>query len=148
MSNRDSLHKLVDTLPEAALESAQRVLQNYQMWPPQPPADAQKLIERVRERFERSAREHALRTGRGVTGSFFSGSNFRPDGDGAASMTGSEGETLVKVELRVFRGYKLELEERLRISDDRNSLLYSQRIKGPKGKEDSYEIEFDVTEGR
>ena len=147
MSNRESVHRLVDTLPEAALASALRVLQNYQLWPPQPPADVEKLRERLRERLERSAREQANRTGGGVVAGSIGGSHFRPDGDGAASMAGWDGETLLNLELRVFRGYKLELEERFRISDDRDSLLYSQKITGPRRKKASYEIEFDIAEG-
>ena len=63
-------------------------------------------------------------------------------------MMGWEGETLVKVELRAFKGHKMELEERIRLSEDQRALLYSQKIKGPTGKEDSHEIRFDVIEGR
>jgi len=36
MPSRESLRELVDTLPEGALESAERVLRNYQIWPPKP----------------------------------------------------------------------------------------------------------------
>jgi hypothetical protein len=59
-------------------------------------------------------------------------------------MTGWEGETLVKVELHFFRGHRLDIEERLRISDDKKSLIYARQIKGPGGKESSYEIDFDI----
>ena len=41
MLNRESLHELIDMLPEAALEPAQRVLQNYQSWPTKPPIDVE-----------------------------------------------------------------------------------------------------------
>jgi len=61
-------------------------------------------------------------------------------------MVGWEGETCVKVELRVFKGHKMELEERVRLSADQRALLYSQKIKGPMGKEDFHEIQFDLTE--
>ena len=146
MSNRENLHRLVDTLPEVALETASRVLQNYQTWPPQPPADIEKMRELVKKLFERNAMEHASRTGRGVVGGYFSRSRYRPDGDGAASVEGWEGETSVKVELRTFRGHRLELEERIRLSSDKRFLIYSQRIKGPKGEEDLYEKKFAVPE--
>src|SRR5258708_6548508 len=120
MTTRESLHKLLDTLPEGALESTERVLQNYQawMWPPQPSADVEKMREQLEQRFKRSAAEHAARTGRGTISSSFSRSAFKPDGDGSASMSGWEGETLVTLEVHVFRGHKLEIEERLRISED------------------------------
>jgi hypothetical protein len=148
MPDRETLHILIDTLPAAALETAERVLRNYQTWPSQPPFDFEKMQQRVRERFERSARHQAARTGRGVIGGFSGGSSFTPDGNGHASMMGWEGETLVKVELRAFKGHKMELEERIRLSEDQRALLYSQKIKGPTGKEDSHEIRFDVIEGR
>lgn len=147
MSNRDSLHSLIDSLPEAAFGSIERVLQTYQTWPPLPPqpqADVEEMWKRVKERFEKSAIEYAA--GRGVGGSFSCVGHFSPGGDGAASMTGFEGETLVKVELRFFRSHKLELEERLRLSADKRFLLYSQRITGPTGEEDSYEKEFAIAE--
>ena len=138
MSNRDSLHRLVDTLPEAALESAESSLEAYQTWPPQFPSHLEKPREKAKEYLERIARDH------GVVGSSFGNSSFNTVGDGSASMTWAEGETFVKVEYRVFRGCKLELEERLGISPDKKSLVYSQKIKGPTGKEDAYRIEFDV----
>jgi hypothetical protein len=146
MTTRESLHKLLDTLPEAALESTERVLQNYKawMWPPQQTDDLTKMRQEVEERFRKSAAEHAARTGRGVISSSVSGSRFKPDGDGMSSMSGWEGETLVTVELHVFRGHRLEIEERLRISDDKKSLLYAQHVKGPGEKDGHTEFEFNI----
>ena len=128
MTTRESLHKLIDTLPEAALESTERVLQFYQVWPPEPPADVTRMHQEVQERFRSSAAEHAARTGRGLMSGSVSGSRFKPDGDGQSSMTGWEGETLVTVELHVFRGHRLDIEKRLRISDDKKSLIYAHQI--------------------
>ena len=147
MSNRETLHGLIETLPNASLETVERVLRNYQTWPPEPSVDFEELKQRVRERFEKSQRQEAERTGRGVIGGFGGGSLSTPDGDGSASMIGWEGETLVKVETRVFKGHKMELEERFRFSDDRQAIQYSQKIKGPTGKEHSHEIKVDVIQG-
>lgn len=61
-------------------------------------------------------------------------------------MSTSEGETLVTFELHVFRGRRLEIEERLRMSEDNKSLLYTQAIKGPDGRKCHYEAVFEVTE--
>jgi hypothetical protein len=146
MSNRITLHRLVDALPEAALEQAERVLTHYQTWPPKPPANVERMHEDVRKRFEENARHQASRTGRGVIGGFSAGGRFGPEGDGVASMTGWEGESSVRVELRVFRSHSLEFEERLRLSDDKKSLIYSQKIKGPTGKEHTYQLEFNLPE--
>jgi len=147
MPNRASLHDLIDTLPEAALESAQRVLQNYQTWPPKPPIDVERMRERVEERFRRRGEERAALGGTGFVGSHFSGSRFGPAGDGMASMRTTEGQTLVTFEIQAFRGHRLEIEERIRLSENKKSLVYNQQVKGPDEKEGRYEIEFDVAEG-
>jgi hypothetical protein len=145
MPSRESLRELIDTLPEAALESAERVLRNYQIWPPVPRIEVEEMRERVHELFKKNVEEQIARTGRGVMDSHVMSSNFKPDGDGRASMSTSEGETSVTFELRIFRGYKLEIEERLRMLEDNKSLLYTQAITGPDGKAGRYEVAFEVT---
>ena len=147
MPNRESLHELIDTLPEAALESAERVLQNYQIWPRKPPIDVEKMRKRMDELFSRRGEELAARTGAGFASARTGGGSFKADGDGMASMSTSEGETLVTLEIHIFRGHRLEIEERLRPSEDKKLLLYALQIKGPEGKEGRYEIEFAVAEG-
>jgi hypothetical protein len=147
MPNRESLHELIDTLPEAALESAERVLQTYQTWPPKPPIDVEEMRKRVDELFRERGKELAARTGTGFRNSHIGLGSFKPDGDGIASMSTSEGETLVTLEIHIIRGHRLEIEERLRLSEDKKSLVYSQQIKGPDGKEGSYEVAFEVTKG-
>jgi len=146
MPNRESLHELIDTLPEAALESAERVLQNYQIWPPKPPIDVEKMRKRVDELFSRRGQELAARTGAGFATARTGSGSFKADGDGMASMSTSEGETSVTLEIHIFRGYRLEMEERLRLSEDKKLLVYTQQIKGPEGKKGRYEIEFEVAE--
>jgi hypothetical protein len=81
-------------------------------------------------------------------GGFVGGSRSTPDGDRAASVTGWEEHTLVKVEMRVFKGHKMEMEERFRLSDDQQAIEYSQKVKGPTGTEYSHEIKVDVCQGR
>jgi hypothetical protein len=70
MPHRNSLHNLVDTLPEAALESIERVLQHHQKWPPQPPIDVRvvslvqrrgHLLQVLHRLFERLGRENVNR---------------------------------------------------------------------------------------
>jgi len=146
MTKRDSLHQLVDTLPEPSVEPIEQLLQVYQKWPPEPPAAVKEMSERMEEDFKKSLQEHAARTGSGTTLSFVKSSRVSPGGDRSASQRMFEGETAVFVELRVFCGHKLDTEERLRLSDDKQKLVYNQFIKGPNGKEGRYEIEFDVPE--
>jgi len=148
MPKRESLHELIDTLPEAALESAERALENYQTWPPKPPIDVENMRKRVEELFRKRGEEWAARTESGFRSWHVGGSgSFKPDSDGMASMRTSEGETSVTLEIHLFRGHRLEIEERLRLSEDKKSLVYTQQIKGPEGKEGRYEIEFEVGEG-
>jgi hypothetical protein len=54
----------------------------------------------------------------------------------------------VTFEIRIFRGHRLEIEERLRMSEDNKSLLYTQAITGPDGKVGHYEVAFEVTHWR
>jgi len=105
------------------------------------------MRKRVDELFRKRVEERAAHTGTGFIGSRISGGSFKPDGDGMASMSTSEGQTLVTLEIHLFQGHRLEIEKRLRLSDDKKSLVYTQQIKGPQGKEARHEIEFDVAEG-
>src|ERR1700688_1842608 len=118
MPSRESLRELIDTLPQDALESAERVLKNYQVWPPKQPIEFEQMRELVHELFRKNIEKHSARTGRGVIGSHITSSRFKPDGDGRASMSTSKGQTLVTFDLRIFRGHRLQIEERLRMADD------------------------------
>ena len=60
MAERDELHRLVDTLPEGALENAKRLLTHFQVWPPQEPPQVQRMRD---EHMERMRALHA--TGHG-----------------------------------------------------------------------------------
>jgi hypothetical protein len=114
---------------------------------PKPPIEFEQMRELVHELFRKNIEEHSARTGRGVIGSHITSSSFKPDGDGRASMSTSKGQTLVTFDLRIFRGHRLQIEERLRMADDNKLLLYTQAITGPNGKVGRYEVAFDVTQG-
>jgi hypothetical protein len=66
MPSRESLRELIDTLPEGALESAERALRNYQIWPPKPPIEVQQMRERVEQLFKKNIEEQIARTRRGA----------------------------------------------------------------------------------
>jgi hypothetical protein len=137
MPSRDTLHTSVDKLPEAALEATERVLKNYQTWPSRPPITVQQMRERVEER-PRNRRENCVRA-------YLGGGSSKPNGDSMSSMSTMDGPDLVNFEVRIFRGHRLELEERLHLSDDRRLLQYSQQIGGPDGRTNHYELEFNVS---
>ena len=147
MLSRDALHALVDELPEAALEATERMLKNYQRWQSRPPMTIEKMRERVYERFRNHGGKSEAHGGKGFIRGYVGGGSSTPDGDGMSSMSTMDGPEFLNFEVRVFRGHGLELEERLRLSDDGKLLRYSQRIGGPDGKTNHYELEFNVSEG-
>jgi|ERR1700719_1201710 len=130
MPSRESLRELIDTLPEGALESAEQVLRNYQIWPPKPPIEVEEMRERVDQLFKKNIEQQIARTGRGVMGSHSMSSRLKPDGDGGASMSTSEGQTSVTFELRIFRGHRLEIEEPSTHCQARYPSLLLLRIRG------------------
>jgi hypothetical protein len=88
MPDRDSLHKLVDSLPEAAVGVAENLLKTSQTWHHEPPVDVPAMRRRVREMFTRGPGE--------VTGGFRPPvPPLRNEMDREASWFVVEGETLV-----------------------------------------------------
>jgi hypothetical protein len=57
MPSREELHKLVDSLPEGAIEAAHRTLAHLQTWPPAPPPGAEEMRRRMHERMEERRRD-------------------------------------------------------------------------------------------
>src|SRR3989442_3646256 len=53
---REELHRLVDTVPEPALESAEKGLRYFQKWPPVPPHDVERIRREHLERMRLSMR--------------------------------------------------------------------------------------------
>lgn len=146
MPNRESLHELIDALPEscARIDRASSLYRTIKLGRQSRPLTWRRCANGSTNFLESAAKNWADRTGTGFVSALIGGSRFKPDGDGMASMSTSEGETLVTLEIHVFRGHRLEIEERLRLSEDKKSLVYTQQTKGPKGKEARYEIEFEV----
>ena len=147
MPNREFLYELIDKLPEAALESAERVLRSFQTWPPRLPIGVEELHKRVDELLRKRGEQWPAHNRSGFVTAHMSGESFKPDSDGMASATTMDGPDLVNFEIRMFCGHRLELEERLHLSEDKKSLVYTQLIKGPQGKKGGYEMEFKVAEG-
>ncbi len=136
MPDRDSLHKLVDSLPEAAVQAAESLLKTSQTWHHEAPVDVPAMRRRVREMFTRGPGE--------VTGGFRPPvPPLRNEMDHEASWFVVEGDTLVTFRIWCRHGHELEIEERFRVSEKDGTLQYSQQVKGPNGKTDTYAIEFD-----
>lgn len=148
MADRPTLHRLVDELPEEALEATFRVMENYQKWPPKGHADAEQMLKQARERFRRSHEERARRTGGGVISGGVGGRSFSPDGYGSASTQGWEGPTAVTAKVHFFRGHELHTVERLSVSDDQRKLPFSVEGKMPNGRAERHDFLFDLPEAR
>jgi len=146
MADRAALHKLVDELPEQALDATFRVLENYQKYPPKNRADVAKMLRESGERFRKHQQEHAQRMGRGMARGSTGGGSLGPDGSGRSSVRGWEGQTSLTVSVNYFRGHELHTEERMNLSDDRRRLVFSVDAKLPNGAPQRHEFTFDVAE--
>jgi hypothetical protein len=139
---REELHRLVDTLPEAALEPAEKALQHFQVWPRQPPPEVERMQREHHERMLQSMRPGTISVG-GGGGSYSAGSGGRI-GNGRFSFTRWEDKTAVVETHHFHYGHEITITERLRMDDDGKKLIYATEIVGPKGKTQSQEITFEV----
>jgi hypothetical protein len=140
--NRDDLHHLVDTLPEAALEPADKALQHLQIWPRQPPPEVERMNREHHERMLQSMRPGTI-SGGGGGGSYSVGSGGRID-NGRFSFSRWEDKTAVEETHHFHYGHEITITERLRTGDDSKILIYATEIVGPKGKAHRQEITFEV----
>ena len=138
--DRSDLHRLVDTLPEGAFESAQKILEHFQVWPPQPPPQM-KRMEEIRQEQEEHFRQ-SLRPG--ATGGFGGGGGIHPGGYGHTSNPRFEDGLPVLESVHFYEGNEIAVVERLKLADDRKSIRYTHEAKGPKGERHVNEIVFDV----
>jgi hypothetical protein len=139
---REELHRLVDTLPEAALEPAENTLQHFQIFPRQPPPEVARMRQEHQERMRRSMRPGASGTG-GGGGSYSTGSGDRIQ-DGRFSFSHSEDGTPVVETHHFHQGHEITITERFRMDEGGKALFYSSEIVGPKGKTQRQEISFEV----
>jgi hypothetical protein len=139
MPTREDLHKLVDSMPEGAMEAAHRMLTMAQVWPPTPPPG----VEEMRNRME-ARRLEVMRSQKPGTISGFGGSgNFNPaKGVGYSSFSRWEGDTFVTEILRHHKGHEIKVIERIRVDEQR--LVYKHEITGPGDQHDEHEIAFSL----
>jgi hypothetical protein len=145
MPDRVSIHKLVDGLPKEALEAAKRILQSSQTWRPEPPLDVTTMRENVKRHFAKGPEEAIEHMREQVRRSGITAPQMFPTfySHQKASGVASEGETLVAFTIWRHQWHELEIEERFSLSEDKSKLRYSHQIQGPKGKKESFEIEFE-----
>src|ERR1700730_7554442 len=139
---REELHRLVDTLPEAALEPAEKALQHFQIWPRLPPPEVERMQREHHERMLRSMRPGTVGTS-GGGGSYSVGTGGQIE-NGRFSFTRSEEKTSVIETHHFHQGHEITITERLRMDDDGKMLIYATEIVGPNRKAQSQEITFEV----
>jgi hypothetical protein len=138
---REELHRLVDTLSEAALEPAEAALQHFQVWPRQPPPEIDRMNREHHERMLQSMRPGTI-SGGGV-GAIRLGAAVEFE-NGRFSFSRWEDKTAVAEAHNFHDGHKITVTERLRMDDDGNKLIYAPEMVGPKGKAHRHEITFAV----
>jgi hypothetical protein len=115
MPTREELHKLIDSLPEGAIEPAHQILKQAQVWPPSRPSARQTLATQT----------------------------FTADGKpSSSSLQHWEGDTLVTERKNHFYRHELTVIERIRVDGQR--LIYKHEISGPGEKHAEREIIFDL----
>lgn len=140
--SREELHQLVDTLPEAALEPAEKALQHLQIWPRQPPPEVERMNREHDERMLRSMRPGTI-SGGGGGGSYSVGSGGRIQ-NGRFSFNRWEEKTAVVETHHFHEGHEITVTERMRMDDDGKTVVYATELVGPNGKTHGQEITFDV----
>lgn len=138
--DRSELHRLVDSLPESAFDSAKAVLEHFQVWPPQPPPEMKRIEEIRQEHLERMRRSRAPGTGGGSG----VGGIVHPGGYGHCSHSSIEDGASVLESYHFYEGHEIFVIQRLRLSEDKQSIHYAHGVKGPKGDMHVNEMVLDV----
>ena len=144
MPSREELYKLVDSLPEGAIEAANRTLSHLQVWPPAPPPDVLEMRQRMRQRMEERRLRAIQRQKPGTIAGFGGHGRYDPDrGTASSSFSHWDDDTFVTETLRRHKGHESTVVERVRV--DGKHLIYRHEIIGPGDKHDEREIAFDVS---
>ena len=129
---RDQLRALIESLPDRVLAPAHGALlhlQHGQLRKPLAPPRVAELRAEWRERMRE--------TGGSAVGFM-----------GAGPMPVSirlEGRAAVFETLRFYHGHEITIVERIELADDGRVLKYSQQILGPKNKDHSSAVDFDIS---
>jgi hypothetical protein len=139
MVDRRELHKLVDSLPDGAFESAQTYLRNIQVWPPKPVEYPPEVVA-DRKKLD-AARDKFLAHRSGTSYWAVDRNNKTSASYGESEWNRDTGEYTVKT-FRVHQDFPLEITERFQTKDDTHTLIYKLHICG-LGKEHELQLEFE-----
>jgi hypothetical protein len=152
MDDRKQLHALVESLPEDALDSAERFLQAIQTWPPQKTAPPPRVVERTkkheqqREQYGRELEQKRDRflklsgSGGGSSVWMIDRNNKTHASCGSTEHNWETGEMTERT-FRVHHDFPMEITERLRMKDDDETLEYEFHISG-LGNEHGFVLQF------
>jgi hypothetical protein len=146
---RQELRKMVDALPDDALQRAEQALK-YCANPAETRLTIAQAQERVRTRSMKRLEEYSKRVGHGFITVGSGSAGTMPTGDFHSSMSAWD-DGPVTYHLRRFQGYLFEMYERLELAEDRKKLVLTQRIVGPNGTEQLLTANIpvpDTTTGR
>ena len=138
--DREELHRLVDGLPEGALEHARKMLDHLQTWPPQPPPEIERLRTLQQERMRQ-----ATRPGVGFVGGGGGGYRLREDGrirNGHHSFCYPDDGGVVHETHHFHEGVEVTIRERMRLGENGKTLIYDNAIEGPDEKRYTQDITF------
>ena len=136
--DRSDLHRLIDSLPEGALDAVRRMLQHFQTWPPQQPPE----VERMRQIGEKQ-RERMLRSMRpGMSGGGGGGSFNPATGYGHSAHTHWEENTVVVDSCHLFKGHEIAVTERIGFTNHGKAIRYACEVRGPGGEARRNETTF------
>ena len=147
MPTREELHRLIDSLPEGAMESADRVLSSLQVWPPPGLPDMETMRKRHEQHREEVRNRMLAQQRPGTVSGFGGGGGYNPKtGSGSYGMSHWEGDTFIVQTYRQHQGQELMVIERIRL--DEAQLIYRHEVTGPGDKRDEREIVFDLARER
>src|SRR5690349_1478411 len=106
MPTREELHRLLDSMPDGAMEAAHRALSNLQVWPPAGLPDMETIRKRQEQQREETRKRMAAQQRPGTLGGFGGSGNYNPaTGSGSYGMTHWEGDTLIVQTYRQHLGH-------------------------------------------
>jgi len=132
---RTELHRLVDQLPDHAVEQA-RIALDYCNNAEKHRVTIEQAQRRTREDSERQLRKMAPRTGSGFISGIGSGRGHTfPNGNHHSSMVAFEDGKEATYHLYMFRGHTFEVVETIEMSADGEHLIRRERITGADGND-------------
>jgi hypothetical protein len=136
--DREQLRKLVESLPEGAIEAAGGALTHLQVWPLQPPPGH---TEMMRQRLEQMREWRRSGIGAGWRGVGGGGGSSHPGGFERYSSSRVEDGACVVEQRFIHNGREVAVIERVALEDG-GHLVYADEVTGPDDRTEKRELRF------